>query len=209
MRLCEERVRQLKRAAAEVIHSSTIGEFKGLVDLSRLIYSVRRSSSFKHFLQANLNRRPEPGISLPIMPEIIQRLSKIFKIYRAALTMNDFVVKIKELGRRIIVEAVPAVRISISELADRTTAQLRERAGLPFQRGGEDKVDRMLKRWPQYRQHAEIQLIISTRNIHISVCTAITSDVTNMRATFASVSSSIKRYLKSTAVTNLCILCGQ
>ena len=160
MRLCEERVRQLKRAAAEVIHSPTIGELKGLVDLSRLAYSVRRSSSFKHFLRANLNRRPEPGISLPTMPKIIERLGKISKIYRAALTMNDFVAKIKELGQRIVVEAVPAVRIPIPELADRTAAQLRERAGLPFQRGGEDKVDRMLKRWPQYRQHAEIQLII-------------------------------------------------
>lgn len=33
MRLCEERVRQLKRATAEVIHSSKTSELKGLVDL--------------------------------------------------------------------------------------------------------------------------------------------------------------------------------
>ena len=160
MRFCEERVRQLKRAAAEVIHSSTIGELKALADLSRLAYSVRRSSSFKHFLQANLNRQPKPGISLPTTPKIIERLGKISKIYRAALTMNDFIAKIKELGRTLVVEAVPAVKIPIPELADRTAAQLRERAELPFRRGGEDKVERMLKRWLLYRQHAEIQLII-------------------------------------------------
>lgn len=160
MRLCEERVRQLKRATAEVIHSSKTSELKGLVDLSRLAYSVRRSGSFKHFLQANMNRRPEPGISLPTMPKIIERLGKISKIYRAALTTNDFVAKIKELGRKIVVEAVPAARISIPELADRTATQLRERAGLRFRRGDSDKVERMLKRWPQYRQHAEIQLIV-------------------------------------------------
>ncbi|KAL8828419.1 MAG: hypothetical protein Q9191_002600 [Dirinaria sp. TL-2023a] len=160
MCLCEERVRQLKRATAEVIHPSTIGELKGLVDLSRLAYSVRRSSSFKHFLQANLNRRPEPGISLPTMLKIIERLGKISKIYRAALTINDFVAKTKELGRKIVIEAIPATRIPIPELADRTATQLRERAGLRFRRGNSDKVERMLKRWPLYRQHAEIQLII-------------------------------------------------
>lgn len=160
MRLCEEHVRHLKRAVAEVIRSSTIDELKALVDLSRLAYSVRRSSSFKRFLQANLNWQPKRGISLPTMPKIIERLGKISKIYRAALTMNDFIAKIKELGRTIVVEAVPAVKIQIPELADRTAAQLRERAELLFRRSGEDKVEQMLKRWRQYRQHAEIQLIV-------------------------------------------------
>lgn len=160
MRLCEERVRQLKRATVEVIHSSTIGELNALIDLSRLAHSVRRSSSFKHFLQANLNRRPEPGISLPTMSKIIERLGKISKIYRAALAMTDFVAKIKELGRKIVVEMVPAARIPIPELADRTAAQLRARAGLQVRRDEENKFERMLKRWPQYRQHAEIQLIV-------------------------------------------------
>ena len=57
MRLCEDRIRQLKKLTAKVIYPSTTGELETLSSLSQLAYSVRRSSSFKHFVQANLNRK--------------------------------------------------------------------------------------------------------------------------------------------------------
>ena len=156
MCLCEERVRQLKRVIVEVIHSSTIDKLKELVDLSRLIYSVRRSSSFKYFLQVNLNRRSKLNISLSTILKIIERLNKIPKIYRVALIMNDFIVKIKELDRKIVIEAISTTRILISELTDRTATQLRERAKLRFRQNDSDKIERILKRWSLYRQHAKI-----------------------------------------------------
>ena len=146
MRFCEKRVKQLKKLAIEIIHSSTIDEFKKLVDLNRLIYNVRRSNNFKHFLKTNLNRRSKSNINFSIMSKIIERLNKIFKIYRIILTMNDFVVKIKKLDRKIVVETISTMKISIFELIDRIVVQLRERAKLSFQRNDKNKIDRMFKR---------------------------------------------------------------
>ncbi|KAG8529811.1 uncharacterized protein KY384_005292 [Bacidia gigantensis] len=160
MRLCEDRMRQLKKLTAEVIHPSTTSELKALNNLGQLAYSVRRSSSFKHFVQANLNRKREPGISLPTVSKIIERIGKISKFYRAALAMTDFVTKAKELGRKITIEPIPTSRIQIPELANRKAAQLRARAGHKFGWDDKNKFGRMLERWPRYRQHAELQLIV-------------------------------------------------
>ena len=102
-RYCDEthgsymRLRQLKKLTAEVIHPSTTSELEALNNLGQLAYSVRRSSSFKHFVQANLNRNWEQGISLPTVSKIIERIEKISKFYRAALAMTEFVTKAKEL----------------------------------------------------------------------------------------------------------------
>ena len=140
MRLCEDRMRQLKKLAAEVIHPSTTGELEALKNLGQLAYSVRRSSSFKHFVQANLNRKWERGISLPTTSKIIERIEKISKFYRAALAMTDFVTKVKKLGRKITIEPVPTSRIQVPELANRKAAQLCARAGRQFRWDDEDKV---------------------------------------------------------------------
>ena len=160
MCLCEERVRQLKRSTAEVANLGTANELQGLQELSQLAYSVRKSNSFERFLQANLNRQPEPGVSMPTALKIIERLGKISKIYRAALTVADFVAKVEEVGRKIAIEVVPTSKIPIPELADRTAAHLRVRAGHRSRWGDENKLKHLLKRWPRYRQHAELQLII-------------------------------------------------
>ena len=160
MRLSEDRIRQLKKFTAKVINSSTNCELEVLNDVCQLAYSVRHSSSFKHFIQANLNRKPKPGISLPTTPKIIERLGKISRFYRAALAMTDFVTKVKELGRKIIIETIPAQKIRIPELADRTAAQLCARAGHRVRSDDINKFGRMLERWPRYRQHAELQLIV-------------------------------------------------
>ena len=74
--------------------------------------------------------------------------------------MTDFVTKAKELGRKIVIEAVPTSRIQVPELANRKAAQLRARAGHKFRWDDEIKFGRMLERWPRYRQHAELQLIV-------------------------------------------------
>ena len=171
MCLCEDRMRQLKKLTAEVIHPSTTGELEALKNLGQLTYSVRRSSSFKHFVQANLNRKWERGISLPTTSKIIERIGKISKFYRAALAMTDFITKAKALGRKITIEPVPTSRIQIPKLANRKAAQLRARAGREFRWDDEGKFERMLERWPRYRQHAELQLIVFyEENPHIHLC---------------------------------------
>ena len=160
MRLCEDRMRQLKDFTAEIATSSATDDLELLIKLSQLAYSVRHSSSFKHFVQANVERKPRPGICLPTTAMIIDRLGKISRFYRASLAMTDFVTRIKDLDRYIVIEAVVGQKIQISELSDRTGAQLCARAGYDPHWNNKDKFGRMLKRWKIYRQHAEIQLIV-------------------------------------------------
>ncbi|KAI4218905.1 MAG: hypothetical protein L6R40_008746, partial [Gallowayella cf. fulva] len=160
MHLCEFRMKQLKELVARVVEPSITSELDALTELSKLAYDVRHSSAFKHFTQANLNRQPPPGISLPTVSKIIDRIGQISKIYRAALTMTAFVTKVKELGKKLAIEAVPTSKIKIPELANRTVAQLGQRAGRNITPEDSHKFKHMLDLWPRYRQHAELQLIV-------------------------------------------------
>ncbi|KAL8723993.1 MAG: hypothetical protein Q9181_007037, partial [Wetmoreana brouardii] len=160
MHLCEVRMKQFKEIVARVVDPSITSELDALTELSKLAYDVRRSSAFKHFTQANLNRQPPSGISLPTVSKIIDRIGQISKIYRAALTMTAFVTKVKELGKKIVIEAVPTSKIQIPELEKRTVAQLGQRAGRKLKTEESQRFKHMLDLWPRYRQHAELQLIV-------------------------------------------------
>ena len=88
------------------------------MELCKLAYSVQHSSAFKHFVKVSLQRQPQPGISLPTISKIVDRLVQISKCYRAASNMTAFMTKVKEVGRRMNLEALPASRIQIPELTN-------------------------------------------------------------------------------------------
>lgn len=113
MRICEERIKELKVLTAEVAQRTAIDELERLRHLSLLAYAVRKSTSFERFLQANLERRPEPGVSVPTASKILERLGKISRIYRAALTIARFMTAIRALGRELTVELILTAQIPI------------------------------------------------------------------------------------------------
>ncbi|KAI4088700.1 MAG: hypothetical protein L6R37_008163, partial [Teloschistes peruensis] len=160
MHLCEVRTKQFKEIVARVVNPSIISELDALTELSKLAYDVRHSNAFKHFTQADLNRQPPSGIRLPTVSKITDRIGQISKIYRAALTMTAFVIKVKELGKKLAIETVPTSKIKVPELEKRTVAQLGQRAGRNLKPEESHKFKHTLDLWPRYRQHAELQLIV-------------------------------------------------
>lgn len=60
--------------------------------------------------------------------------------------MNEFIVKIKKFNRKIVVETISTIKISIFELINRNVIQLREGIKLLFRRNDENKMKRMFKR---------------------------------------------------------------
>ncbi len=68
--------------------------------------------------------------------------------------------RLLENGMTIQVQSVPAPKVEIRELSGRTPAQLRQRGGQWFSSCSDNQLQGMINRWPKYRLHSEIQLIV-------------------------------------------------
>lgn len=160
MQACRDRLNQLRNLSAELICPSNRSNFQEMLVLTKVAYDVRRSSSFRQYLNHNLQKTKRPEAMVPIVGSIIERLGKISRFYRAAMTIAAFGMKLLKRNITIKVEAVPAPKVQIPELNGRTTAQLRLRGGYRFISCSEGQLQGMIKRWPTYRLHSEIQLIV-------------------------------------------------
>lgn len=125
-----------------------------------MAYDVRRSGSFQRLIGSNLVRPRNPGIAFPSVSAIVHRIGQISKFYRCAVTLAFAAAKLLELGKAIKVQGISAGNIRIRELANRTATQLRRRGGSDFVDAGGDKLQRTIDRWPKYRIHAEMQLVV-------------------------------------------------
>ena len=173
MRLCEVRIRKLKQLATEVSFSNASSEIATFVELCKLAYDVRRSGAFEHFIDANLQRDTQPGVSIPEASKIHNRLGQISKFYRAALNIVAFVTQLTSIGGELDIKALPAIRVEIPELAGRQVAHLRQRAGREFKPAEQRSFSHTLGLWHRYRQHAELQLLIFyEENPHIKLASS-------------------------------------
>lgn len=160
MRTCQNRLKQFKELAFKISLSTTPAELQYLVALTKLAYQVRRSFSFKQLVEHNISKSEKPGTPVPEVRDIVERVGQISKFYRAAGTLTTYMAKLLKLGKRIEIKATPTERIKISELACRTAAEVRRRGGHRFTSSGEKQIQDMMNRWPTYREHVELQLII-------------------------------------------------
>ncbi|KAL9123501.1 MAG: hypothetical protein Q9175_008344, partial [Cornicularia normoerica] len=114
----------------------------------------------------NISKSEKPGVAVPDLRDIVERIGQISKFYRAAVTLTAFLAKSQKLSRGIEIKATSTEKIEISELAFRTAAQVRRRGGDPFTSSGGAKIQNMMNRWPAYREHVELQLIIFYEQNH-------------------------------------------
>ena len=166
MRLCRTRLKQLKELVLRISLSTTSSDSQDLASLTKLAYQVRRSCSFKQLIAYNITKSEQPGVPVPDLREIVERLGQISKFYRAAVTLTAFLAKLQKLGRGVEVKATSTEKIEISELAFRTAAQVRRRGGNHFASSGGSQIQNMMNRWPAYREHVELQLIIFYEQNH-------------------------------------------
>ena len=160
MRLCKDRFEQLKELASRISLPTSPSDLQDLVSLTKLAYQVRRSCSFRKLVSYNINKSKAPGVTVPDLLDIVERTGQISKFYRAAVTLTTYLANLQKLGIGIEIKATSTEKIRIPELAFRIAAQVRHRGGGPFKSSSEVQIQNMLKRWPAYRKHVELQLII-------------------------------------------------
>lgn len=160
MRLCQHRLQQLKRLVSRISLSTTPSDLQDLASLTKLAYQVRRSCSFKQLVAYNISKSEKPRSAVPDLRDIVERIGQISKFNRASVTLTAFLAKIQKLDRGIEIKATSTEKIEISELAFRTAAQVRRRGGDLFTLSSGAQIQNMMNRWPAYREHVELQLII-------------------------------------------------
>lgn len=166
MRLSKLRLKQFKELVCRISHSTTPSDLQDLASLTKLAYKVRRSCSFKQLVAYNISKSEKPGVAVPDLRDIVERIGQISKFHRAAVTLTAFLAKLQKLDRRVEIKATSIEKIKISELAFRTAAQVRCRGGDPFTSSGGAQIQNMMNRWPTYREHVELQLIIFYEQNH-------------------------------------------
>ena len=166
MRLCKHRLGQLKELVSRISQSTTPSDLQNLASLTKLAYQVRRSWSFQQLVAYNISRSKKRAVAVSDLRDTVERIGQISKFYRAAATLTAFLAKLQKSGRSIEIKATSTEKIEVTELASRTAAQVRRRGGGRFSSGGGAQIQNMMKRWPAYREHAELQLIIFYEQNH-------------------------------------------
>ncbi|KAL9606789.1 MAG: hypothetical protein Q9179_000079 [Wetmoreana sp. 5 TL-2023] len=160
MRLCKDRLKQLKDLVSRVSLSTTPSDLQDPVALTKLAYQVRRSCSFRQLVAYNVNKPQKRRVTITDLRDLVERIGQISKFYRAAVTLTSFLAKLQKLGKGVRIKAASTEKIEIPELASRTAAQVRRRGGNNFSSSSEAHIQNMINRWPAYREHVELQLII-------------------------------------------------
>ena len=155
----QRRLRNVKRLAAEAADnfaSTRIDDLETLVDLA---YQVRKSSSFRYFIHQLLEPHFRPKALVVNVNETLERLGQLSKFARAASSITKHMRKMYEMELALIVDAAPSSTFVIPELSRRNATHLRTRGGQRCSNFTNRHLESMLKRWPEYREHAELQLI--------------------------------------------------
>jgi hypothetical protein len=160
MQTCKDRLNQLRGLSFELARTLGGSNLPKMMVLAETAYDVRRSSSFRQFLQSNLQQTKRPEVVISFVGGILERLGKMSRFYRAATTFSAVGMKLLKRNMSIRIQGVPAPKVRITELSSRTTAQLRLRGGCKYASSSERQLQGMISRWPKYRLHSEMQLLI-------------------------------------------------
>ena len=166
MQLCKHRLKQLKELVAGILLSNPPSALQDLGSLAKLAFQIRRSCSFKKLVAYNISSSEKPRNAVPKLRDIMERIGQISKFYRAAVTLTTFLGKLQRLGIGLEIKAASTEKIKIPELAFRTVADIRRRGGDGFISSSRANIQGMLNRWPAYREHVELQLIIFYEQHH-------------------------------------------
>ena len=155
-----ERWNQLFSLIQEVSSSSSTDQ--QIRQIARRAYQVRRSSSFKVLLQ-NLCRNGKYH-----MTKIMEKLGKVAKFYRAAITIIDSAIHSNTSCTCFKLREVKSMKRRVHVLRGRRPVQLQAR--VPFLRTNIRKyaaeAQHMLDRWNGYVVHAEMLLLIFYEQYH-------------------------------------------
>ena len=94
IQLCKYCLRQLKELVAGILLSNPPLALQDLVLLIKLAFQIRQSCSFKKLIAYNISRSEKPGITVPELRDIVERIGQISKFYRAAVTLTTFLRKL-------------------------------------------------------------------------------------------------------------------
>ena len=104
-----------------------------MMSLARVAHDVRRSSSFKQFLKFNLRASKREDVREHTAGCIIERLGKISRYYKAAVTIYVFGEKLVKNNRAINLYIISMLRTRIPELSNQSVDNLQYRKGRKFQ----------------------------------------------------------------------------
>ena len=166
MQLCKHRLKQLKQLVAKIALSNPPSALQDMASLTKLAFQIRRSCSFRKLVVYNISKSEKPGIAVPELRDIVERIGQISKFYRASVTLTTFLGKLQRLGFGLEIKATSTEKIEIPELALRTVADVQHRGGDRFSSSSRAKIQGMINRWPAYREHVELQLIIFYEQHH-------------------------------------------
>ena len=159
MTMHQRRLQNIKRLTAEAAGNFTSTRIDNLESLVNSAYQVRKSSSFRYFVHQLFEPHFKPKALVANVNEILERLGQLSKFVRAASTIIKHVRKMDEMKIALVVNAAPSNTFTIPELSRRNAADLRARGGQRCSNFTDGHLESMLKRWSEYREHAEMQLI--------------------------------------------------
>jgi len=157
--LCKSRLEELRNLSSDLADLRD-RSIEKMMSLARVAHDVRRSSCFKQFLKFNLRASKREYVREFAASRIVERLGKISRYYRAAVTIYAFGEKLVKNNRAIDLQAVSTSRTRIPELTGRSVDDLLRRGGRKFQPRSNRTLQSKLELWPKYRLHCEIQLIV-------------------------------------------------
>jgi hypothetical protein len=120
---------QLRDLSTKLARPSGGSNLEELMLLTEKAHDIRRSSSFKQFLQSNAHGTKRLEAIISFVGSILERLGKISRFYQAATTLTAVGLKLSKRNVTIQIQGVPAPKFQIKELSSRTPAQLRLRRG--------------------------------------------------------------------------------
>lgn len=160
VRLGKARYRDIARLSQALRSAGAEGRIARMMALVKSAYLVRRSASFKQFLECNIRVTNRSNIREASAEALVERLGKLSRFYRAALTLTAFGEYLVNRGLFATAQYVETARLEVPELQHETPAALRNRGGALSSNLSDRQLASMLGRWRDYRLHAEMQLIV-------------------------------------------------
>lgn len=157
--MIHQRMETLRNLCAS-IDQSQIGCVTDLCEIVWTAYTLRHSSLLRCWLQKNLRLHTKSITMAKLIEDILKRVGKLSRFFRATLTIAKFVKVLGQITTSITVIGLETQRVQVNELRCRTEANLRARSrnlleGIPGSR-----LNSKLRLWDRYRVHAEIQLLL-------------------------------------------------
>ncbi|EXJ53494.1 uncharacterized protein A1O5_13270 [Cladophialophora psammophila CBS 110553] len=128
--------------------------------ISMIAYQCRGSGALRLYLKENLCLKAKVGVLDTHIDDIIERIGKLARFFRARKTIATFMAWLASEEISLTVRGVPAHKIAVEELKDRTVADILARGGTKPRPYPKTQIRNMIQRWPRYRVLAEVQLLI-------------------------------------------------